>query len=190
MTDRVPLPVPPIEQRSFLLACAAWQDSLLQSYRSIGLTLNSILLAVGVGVTGLAAMTTDTDVAIGSSAFAIVLAAFGVWSIRRFRNVVIARGRDVDFWHKEVISSENSLSENDRIFTRFKITQKLERDDSIHVADHVKVKALSPAEIDALLGKHMGHTRVFIDKTIGSGLTGMWLLLLAGNIGAAIAALS
>ena len=39
------------EELAYLLSGAAWQDSLLQSYRSLHLTFQSILLAAVLGTT-------------------------------------------------------------------------------------------------------------------------------------------
>jgi hypothetical protein len=111
-----------------------------------------------------------------------LLAIFGWILSKRFGGVVAARGKDVDFWHRQLISAENDLPPDERYFTLFKYSQKLERDGSDHAITQLKLQPHSDFDIQELLGKHIGHTRRFIDLQLNWGVRFLWLLLTVGSL--------
>jgi hypothetical protein len=163
----------------FLLTAASWQDSLLQSYRSLHLTFQSITLAIGVGIF---IATVSFDLGPRPIAGAIVLVI--VWLLQlfatsRFRGVVLARGKDVNFWHKRIILAEQNLPGERRHFTRFKIHQKLERADSMHLEElFLSERKTKPDDIDVLIEKGLGHTRKVLDEQLFNGISAIWVVMI------------
>jgi hypothetical protein len=169
-------------QRDFLLACATWQDGLLQSYRSLSLTVSSILIAVGVGSVVAAIEQSRTAYSLGFSFFVLLLAIFSVIFAEKFQEVILSRGRDIDFWHKAVIRAENSFDDADRSFTHFKLVQKNIRKmkGSTHSVEPLGV--LTDEEIDSLIGSGLGHTRRFVDRSIVLGIRLLWAVIGLGAV--------
>lgn len=168
------------EELAYLLSGAAWQDSLLQSYRSLHLTFQSILLAIGIGLT-IAVLSFD-QLLPGLACAAIFLAVWGLQSFITscFKGLVSARGRDVNFWHRAVILAENGLPAESRYFTRFKIYQVLHRQDAAHLQEQfLSDHRISPDETDLLIEKGLGHTRRVVDQQLFTFITWIWILLLA-----------
>lgn len=168
-------------QRAFLLAGAAWQDSLLQGYRSISLTVSSILLAVAIGLSVVAISSDRLVVAASTAVMGSLLSVLGLSLSYRFANVIKARGNDVDYWHRELIKSENYLPPEDRIFTLFKYSQRRRRDGEATKRPD-ELHSLADGEIQDLLSKHSGHTRTFIDHQLEWGIRSLWILLTAGSL--------
>lgn len=161
-----------------LLAASAWQDSLLQSYRSLHLTIQSILLATSAGL--LITLVTIADFWGSLTAFIVMIFMFffQLFITKTFKRIVEMRGKDVNWWHREIIKSEQKLKPEERYFTKFKISQKLHRDDSSYLTDTF----LSPTtdykdeNIDTLISKGLGHTRYAIDNELFSRITIIWIV--------------
>jgi hypothetical protein len=169
----------PNDELSYLLNAAAWQDSLLQSYRSLHLTFQSILLAIGIGLT-VAVLSFDQPVPLFASA-GIFLAVWALqwFSTRRFRGIVTARGQDVNFWHRAIILAENAVPAEQRYFTRFKVYQKLHRQDAAYLQEQfLSEHKISPEETDVLVEKGLGHTRKVVDRQLFAFISAIWALLL------------
>lgn len=104
--------------RNYLLQAAAWQETLLQAYRSLHVTIQSILLAVGIGLT-VASLTVEKY---PSNSVAIILVAviltcvfsLHLFSTMKFSEVVSARGNDINWWHKQIIRYEYSYPSDSR----------------------------------------------------------------------------
>ncbi|MBP7964418.1 MAG: hypothetical protein KBG20_19670 [Caldilineaceae bacterium] len=166
---------------SFLIQAVGWQDDLLQSYRILHLTFQSILLAIGIGLA--VAVITATQAIPGTILLAVLslLLFFQVMTSRGFEQIIKHRGKDVNFWHKEVIWAERVLPPDLRYFTQFKVFQKLHRSD----LSYLRQKFLSPTEIetiaqediDLLIEKGMGHTRHVVDVRLFRGITVVWILI-------------
>ena len=117
----------------FLLQGAIWQDSLLQAYRYLHVTFQSILLAIGTGLF-VVSMSSDT---FPRTLVATVL-LLCLWVLHRFtgrkmQEIVLARGQDVNYWHKELIIAEQQLLSNQRHCTKFKIHQQARRQKVAHL---------------------------------------------------------
>ena len=167
------------DELSYLLNGAAWQDSLLQSYRSLHLTFQSILLAIGIGLF-VAVLSFDHPVPVLlSSVIFLMVWALQVFSVSRFKRIVTARGQDVNFWHRAIIFAENNVPPELRYFTKFKVYQKLHRQDSTilnekFLSDH----KISSEEADILIEKGLGHTRRVIDQQLFTFISWLWVFLL------------
>jgi hypothetical protein len=171
----------PDSHRDFLLAGAVWQDGLLQNYRLIFLTLHAILFAIGIGVLA-ASLSQQSDArAIVLSSILICIAFTSSYLLVTMRKIVLARGNDVNFWHRRLIRWENDFTVNERDFTRFKIHQKSKREDSLYDR-FMNGRKIDEADIDDLIEKGLGHTRKIIDKQLFRGLLIGWFLLSLGGV--------
>ena len=166
---------------SFLIQAVGWQDDLLQSYRILHLTFQAILLAIGIGLAVAVVTTAQTIAGVILLTVLSLLLFFQVVTAQGFERIIKYRGKDVNFWHKEVIWTERVLPSELRYFTKFKVFQKLHRSD----VDYLQQKFLSSAEvetishddIDLLIEKGMGHTRYVVDVRLFRGITMVWILI-------------
>jgi hypothetical protein len=167
---------PTIHDRlEFLLAAAVWQDSLLQGYRSISITSQSVLLAVGAVLLG-ASLNTDDAVSVGLlGAQLVTVAGVALYALRTMTNVIRARGEDVNWWHRRIIDLEGAFPIEESPFTQFKI----------HQQQHRRVLPMQhrgrPSSQD-LIGSGMGHTRIAVDKYLVWALKTAWVALVAIEI--------
>lgn len=168
----------------YLLAQAQLNDSLLQSYRQIHLTIQSIFLAIGVGLS--VAITTFKECfqIVLTTLTLTLLAGISLYILFRLREIITARGEDVSFWHRKLILAEQSLPPDQRFFTEFKIYQKLQRVDANHLRSmFLTDKRIEPPQIDTLVEKGLGHTRRVLDKWLFAGISVMWVFLLGIGVG-------
>jgi len=168
------------ERAAHLFAGAAWQDSLLQSYRSLHLALQAIFLAIATGLVIAALSFADPIdlvlIGISFASFFIV----GLWSLLNFRRLILARGADVNYWHRQLLRHEASASPRARILLMFKVHQKLDRTDGGHLQNLLTGKGeMSDEDLDELVSKGLGHTRRAIDVWLSLGLGFTWILLAA-----------
>jgi hypothetical protein len=158
---------------------SAIQDSLLQSYRSISLALQSIFLGVGVFLLTRIIEAVDLNNMIQFAIPLLLLCFIAVYINIRLTSVILCRGKDVSFWHKQVITIEQQLEPKLRYFTKFKISQKHHRDGSEYLSNIVNPSdALNADQIDSLIGKGLGHTRKVIDKYIPGSMLLSWVFII------------
>lgn len=183
-----------IEHREFLLACATWQDTLLQSYRSLHVTIQGFLVAAGAAV--LAVQLTGTIQATGPNALATVvfnlfftgLLAFLFWlqnkTSKELRGVVESRACDIDFWHRRLILAENALDSDQRVFTYFKMWQQVKRTEMDHIL-HTELppEGVTEQKAEQLIGKGIGHTRRVLDVNLFERLQLLWYSMLIASFG-------
>ena len=161
-----------IARRDALLQMAVWQDSLLQSYRSINVTLQSVLLIV-LGVLLDFPREGSSDIFIGVS---LVVAALvfltALFSNDSIQKVINARGRDVSYVHREICLAERLLEKEDRIFTSFKIDQSVNESDDVDEKRQIFLSdcQASPAEIRTLIDGRLGFARRVIDRHLFLGM--------------------
>lgn len=108
-------------------AQAGIQDQILQSYRRIFLTAESILIAVGFGL--LAFMTTlvASDRLQLLYILSLALASVGLLFAYFMNGIIRGRGLDVNFWNLELLKAERELPPHERHFTEFTFHQKTTR---------------------------------------------------------------
>lgn len=168
---------------SHLLEAAILQDSLLQSYRSLHVTLQSVFIAISTGLT----VTILSMSAQGNLVITLILQSsitvVGIIALVQFRKVILARGRDVNYWHRLIIKTERNLKSEERILMNFKIHQKLRREDSDYLYQVLDGKAeINEGLVEELVSKGLSHTRKIIDKWFGRGLLFIWFILLSASI--------
>lgn len=167
------------DSTEFILNGAIMQDTLLQSYRSFHLILQSIFVAVGAGLS-IAILSFEKPIQ-AYLALVILVAIFvlGIYLLLRMRKIIVERGNDVNYWHRELIKAERSHIPTERFFTRFKIHQQARRKDVQHLEQlFLSDKEISDSEIDQLIQKGLGHTRRVVDIWLFLGLWTIWLIIL------------
>jgi len=174
----------PIEYLDYLLEGAELNDSLLQAYRNFHLTLQSIFVAIGAGLS-LAVLAFDELIQFTlATLILVVLAMISIYILIQMHRIIIARGKDVSFWHRKLIRAEQDLPPDRRYFTQFKINQRLHRADANYIQElFLTERKISDEEIDLLIERGLGHTRKILDKWLFIGIGIIWLLLLAISIG-------
>lgn len=166
-----------VEQREFLLAAAAWQETLLQSYRSLHVTIQGFLIAassavLAVQLTG--AVQEQSARPLAAALFNVVftaLLAFLFWLQRKtafeLKDVVESRASDINHWHRATILAENELESSQRAFTYFKMWQHAHRADVKHLLPrYLAEEGVSEEAVDELIGKGLGHTRRVLDVNL------------------------
>ena len=181
------------DERSFRLAGAQWQDSLLQSYRMIHVTIQGFLITAGAAV--LAVQLTSAiqkndahpiQVAVFSAVFTLLLGVLFLLQNRtatELRGVVDSRAEDVNHWHRLVILSENGFAPQQRPFTAFKRWQQLQRVNLEEIER--ELVAMPEASIEyatKLIGRGLGHTRKVIDHNLFDRLRRIWHAILASSL--------
>ena len=179
------------DNRDFLLQSAVWQDSLLQSYRSLHITLQSILLAIGIGLL-IASMSASsfpkpTIETVTATVLLGVVGALQWFTTTRMRRIIQARGDDVNYWHRAIILAEQELPPHQRHFTNFKIHQQARRKNVDHLRDlFLGETRISEDKADILIEKGIGHTRRVVDQQLFLGISLIWVALFVVGVGTLI----
>ncbi|MBI4652316.1 hypothetical protein HY745_13780 [Candidatus Desantisbacteria bacterium] len=161
-----------------IIGSAELQDSLLQSYRNFHLTVQSIFIAIGAGI--FVTILSFKEQLQAYFAITILLAIFllSAYLLWCMRNMITERGKDVDFWHVELIKAEQALPADQRLFTKFKIYQKLKRENHDYLQEmFLTTKKITKEDIEKLVEKGLTHTRKVLDKWLFVGLWIIWALI-------------
>lgn len=168
-----------MDELNYLLENAKLQDSLLQAYRQITLTLQGIMFAVGVFLLSQVAKADNIFLYSTLSAIFLIVFCFSIFCASKFKRVIDARGEDINFWHKQIILKENSLPREKRLFSQFKLFQKQARADADYLNELVSLdRQLTSAEANRIIGGGLGHTRKVIDRYTTYGIIAMWVVML------------
>lgn len=181
-----------IEQRGFLLTAAAWQDSLLQSYRVLHVTIQGFFIASGaallaIQLTGAVQQQTPAPKDFLFGLIFTFFIGFLFWLQRKTANemqgVIKGRAADINHWHMEVMLLENSFPTAQRSFTYFKIWQHFQRTeitDSIRDL-YLREEGISKENVLVLITKGEGHTRGVLDEALFNRMQRLWVLVLAAS---------
>lgn len=175
----------PSERLGFLLTAAAWQDSLLQAYRTLLLSSQAPLFALGTALFVADLLLDSTARVYVVSGMVLAIAIGGAYANWRLQSVVKSRSDDVDFWHEEILRHETSFPPRERLFTWFKLRQQSKEDGRVP-NDSRRDELLECLSIPALTGAGLGYTRKVIDRQFARTLLGGWALLAAGTVGYAV----
>ena len=163
-----------MDKLSLLWQGANYQDNLLQAYRNFHLTMQSILIAVGAGLS-VATLTFDNNhKLIASYGLLLIITILAIYLLIKMRSLIKARGEDVDYYHNQIIEFEKSLPKEERTLTTFKVYQKFHRNQT-DINDYFLNFELTNAVINQLTEKGKGHTRLFLDKHLFVGFLLVWL---------------
>ena len=153
-------------------------ESILQSYRQIDLTTQSVFLVLGSFILSRILETESLQVTIFLELLLIFLIVFSLLVMQRFQKVIIARGEDVTWWHKEMVRSEHSLPADERAFTRFKIHQSRGYLSEEQYAPFLKDGSeINTTTIEQLLDADLEHIRKVINTYIFQGIRIMWFFI-------------
>lgn len=155
------------------------QDSLLQAYRSLSLSLQSILLGLGIFLLTRIVESGSFYISIFFATPYLFIFCFAIYINIKFTKVILCRGQDVNFWHKQLISLEQSSEARNRYFTKFKVNQKHQRDGMSYLSEIVELREepFTEEEIKQLVGEGLGHTRKVIDKYIPLAILVTWVII-------------
>lgn len=175
-----------VEELGYVLSFTQYQDTLLQAYRGLHLTVQSILLAAGAGLF-VAELALGELVQSGLLVF-VLIAFFGsaIFLSRRFRSITQFRGLDVYFWQSLLLELEQFMpSMRRRYFSRFKIAQRVRSNPDDDVSWESLITSDEPLSLDyqrrLLMGKET--TRQVLDTWLFRGLEFMWCVLLFFGVG-------
>jgi hypothetical protein len=162
-------------------------EALLQTYRQIDLTLQSVFLVMGSFLLSRILEARTLSVALFIEVLLIGLSIFSFSVMSRFQKVILARGDDVSWWHRKIVKAEQALPPEDRTFTQFKIHQSkhlfspeyLNR--FLDPADNI-----SNADIEILLNADLAQIRKVINSYILKGMRVLWIFMLILSFGAII----
>ena len=165
------------ELHVFLLEGARWQDFLLQSYRTLHLTVQGIFLAIGTGLVVAGLGFDNLSKARAVAGIFVVIATLSLALLKAMRRLVLARGKDVNFWHKQIIDLEKTFPGSQRYFTLFKINQKDERDRPLLTQLFLREDS-SQVDTNLLIEGQLGHNRKILDSRLFGGIVIVWGVLL------------
>ncbi len=161
-------------------------ESLLQTYRQINLTTQSVFLVVGTFLLT-RIIETDVESALFLETLLMGLTVFSNVVMWRFQRVIVARGEDVNWWLRNMLGAEQTLPPEERMLTRFKIFQSKERISPDHAARLLDPgDSVTDDEIDRLLDAEVDHIRKVINNSILRGMRLMWVLVLGISAGSII----
>jgi hypothetical protein len=161
-------------------------EALLQTYRQLDLTLQSVFLVMGSFLLS-HILESELRTALFVEVLLISLSVFSFSVMWRFQKVILARGDDVNWWHRKIVKAEQALHPEERTFTQFKIHQSknlfppeyLNR--FLDPADNI-----SNADIEILLNADLALIRKVINTYILSGMRLLWIFMLILSAGAII----
>lgn len=149
------------------LISAAWalwdtQDSLLQNYRGIFISSESILLSLSV-----------TVLSIGDSLFALILAFPGLFLHSLWRSICRSRGRDVSFSQRLIEKIEKGEVVEMNVLCEFKKYQNEYNTQSGYVFGTWEL-----SKDDVFKKMQKSKTRVKMDKHLPNAYAILWLLVI------------
>lgn len=146
----------------------SWQDSLLQSYRSLYFSVEFTMLAAFMSLVLFRLEPPEGFLGSSPDKF-FMIALFVIRGGFAWLTLLVAWRRcdDVDFWHLKLLRFEKSLPPEKRHFSQFKFWQAN------------KPLPFDPdREPEDLMGKGMGHTRKIYHIWIPLALSSIWVVLL------------
>lgn len=159
-------------------------ESILQTYRQIDLTIQSVFLVMGTFLLSRILESNSLSVALFFEFLLVSLSFFSFSVMWRFHKVIIARGEDVNWWHRLIIKAEQSLPPEERSFTMFKIHQN----EKLFSADYLNqflnpVDNISDHDINILLRADLEQIRKVINTYIITGMRMLWIFMLILSFG-------
>lgn len=138
------------------------------------LTIQSILIAVGAGLSIVTVKSIIILEVVFSYVLLIVVSGLGFYLLVKMKNLVKARGEDVDYFHNTIMEYEKGLDSEDQLMTNFKIYQILNRGNT-KANEYFYSKEHKDIIRGKLTSNGNGHTRRVLDKHLFSGFTLVWI---------------
>lgn len=169
---------------SYLASHARNLEALLQTYRQINLTTQSVFLVLGTFLLSRVLESPNLRTSLFLEFLLLSITIFSNIVMWRFQQVILARGEDVNWWHKEIVRAEQKLPPEERVFTRFKIAQSEHNLTSAQTARFLDPEDNIPdSEVDALLNADLDHIRRVINRYIIRGISLIWTIVVLLSIG-------
>lgn len=173
----------PADLVALLLDACQWQDGLLQAYRSFHLTTQSIFLAIGAGLTVAVVSLSGNTESLVSFGLLVLIGTLAIWIGWRLKHVVLARGRDVNWWHRRLIEAEKDLAPMDRLLTQFKMYQPPGRAGAECPAEIIPpIAEVEATRAEELVGSGLGHTRRVVDLLLFRGIQTAWAIMVLASL--------
>ena len=172
------------ESLNYLASHSRNLEALLQTYRQINLTIQSVFFVLGTFLLARVADTESLHIRIFLELLLVSVTVFSNVVLWRFQKVINSRGKDVNWWHKQMIKAEQNLPPEQRAFTQFKIYQSryiLKTDFMIRFLD--PEQHILENEIDILLDTDLDNVRKVINMFIVRGIHLLWVILVILSIG-------
>ena len=114
------------DRLDFLMHQANHEDTILQSYRGLILTIHSLVLACAAALVGAAFQVLGAAAHLNLLTITVCLAAIisGV-TLKRAKAMLKIKERELTFFHKQVLEMEMKFSPLDRPFTMYKKFQEV-----------------------------------------------------------------
>ena len=166
------------ESLNYLASHSRNLESILQSYRQIGLTTQSVFLVLGSFILSRVLESDSLQIAVFLEMLLLSMTVFSLLVMQRFQKVIIARGEDVNWWHKEIVKAEHHLPNAERSFTRFKIHQSRGKVKKAQYAPFLKDDGEIDKElIEQILDTDLEQIRKVINKYLFRGIRLMWFFI-------------
>ena len=178
-----------MERIGWLWSLANMNAALIQSYRQIQVKLQSILLAIGVGLLVVALRMDNVSTVLVIDVVYTGIAVVSLTALKGIQVTIITRGRDVSEIHRRLILEESDMELADRIMTKFKIEEQARR--SANPKEYRDLKndlfmrtdtVITEEDTVQLVEVEPRYTRRIVDNVIARNLRWVWLLLSLGIV--------
>lgn len=153
---------------------ASYQDKLLQSYRNFNITIQSVFLLTGTGLTIAILAFGDSDKAWLSYSLLIVITAIEIFFLYKIQRSIASRCEDVNYFQNQIIEHEKSIPRNEQVLTAFKVYQKFGRTNP-NPDEHFLNFLLDDSIRKQLIEKDKGHTRQILDRYLFWAFQLLWI---------------
>jgi hypothetical protein len=172
---------------SYLSSHSRNLEALLQTYRQIDLTIQSVFLVMG---TFLLTRIFEAETPRVALFFELLLISIGVFSFTvmwKFQKVILARGEDVNWWHRQMVKAEQLLPPEERTFTRFKIHQSKNSLSTEFLNRFLDPNDnISDTDIAMLFEADHDQVRKVINAYIIRGMRLLWIVMLLLSAGSVV----
>ena len=164
---------------NYLAAHARNLEALLQTYRQIHLTTQSVFLVLGTFLLSQVLGASDLAHALFLEALLVTITVFSNLVMMKFSRVIRQRGEDVDWWYRKIIRLEQDLPPGDRLFTQFKMYQSRDRLEDENLARFLsESEPVSSDGVEVLLDADLDQVRRVINTYILRGIRLIWVVIL------------
>ncbi len=153
-------------------------EALLQTYRQINLTIQSVFLILGTFLLSRIVESRSLETALFMEFLLLALTLFSNIVMWKFSGVIRARGEDVNWWHKHIVRMERELPPDERAFTLFRVNQSRDvLDNGLLDSFLDEESSATETEIRMLLDVDIDHIRRVINTYILRGMRLIWLFI-------------
>lgn len=174
----------PMVSLNYLATHARNYEALLQTYRQINLTTQSVFLILGTFLLSQVITARTLYSALLLQGLLVSITVFSNVVMLKLNRVIRQRGEDVNWWYRKMIRLEQELPYEDRVFTQFKVHQSRGFLNDERLAKiPVDSSPLGDEDIRALLDADLDQIRRVINTYILQGITLIWIVILLISVG-------